>query len=344
MIVYPFAGNFTDLRKLHPVITSEGNTVEAELSAGAGQNSFDSWEEYAALLSGDNHLHSALADAAELNQIVTVYEFTNAQADHSSAAAPTLAASFNLDYGQTAVLSYDFNGGTFDAENGFMRQCFFVPRESGQSHYLIIVGDDIENFTLQGYKNAGLNKGEEMDITADVERYEAVLGDMLRFLLNLYTGKGEPVDYDYWKFGTELFYRTSANLLDTALASEDTAQRIFFGPGTLEDLFSHTQSERRIFYLTFEIVVPAGESVTVSVDAVKPGSYDFPKGSANIGVSGYSMLAKQNSSFAFESITAVISGAEHIDIVRQNFGFQPDNGISSVLLDLETPHYFIEVR
>ena len=46
----------------------------------------------------------------------------------------------------------------------------------------------------------------------------------------------------------------------------------------------------------------------------------------------------------FDSVTASISGAEHINIVRQNFGFDPASGILDVPLDLENLHYYIERR
>lgn len=181
-----------------------------------------------------------------------------------------------------------------------MRQGFSVPREYDprfdSSFYLIVIGDDIENLTLQGYINGGLRSGDEMDATADMARHEAVLNDVFRRLLNVYMEQ-HHVEYGQRNFELEtkmeIFYRTSAALLDYAISPETAAEsrhQIFFGKGWLEDIFSHAFGRDRVFYLTAEITLPAGQSVSIQADMVKPGSYDFPKGSPNIGVYGYSML------------------------------------------------------
>ena len=39
-----------------------------------------------------------------------------------------------------------------------------------------------------------------------------------------------------------------------------------------------------------------------------------------------------------------ISRYDQIEIVAQNFGFDPANGITEVTLDLTQPHYWLEIR
>jgi len=287
-----------------------------------------------------------MADPVELNQTVTVYEFTNARTDNTTAIAPTLAASFDLDYDQTTVLSYGFNGGEFNFENGFMRQSFFVPNETGQKQYLIILGDDVENFVIQGYKDGGCKKGDEIDVTANVQRYETVLSDIFRYLL-----ENNIQQYEHRNFDMEMFYNAAAELFDYAMTEEVTAQnrhsrhQIFFGTGTLEDAFSYTFTRDRVFYLTADITIPAGESVALNVEMIKAGSYDFyMKGGENIGVYGYDIMTNLDSGFTFDSMTTEILGIEDINIVRQNFDFDCENGIVDVPLDSDIPHYYIEIN
>jgi len=338
-IFYPFAGSFGELYRLLPTIAADGRVLETEVFAGSVANDMRSWEDYLALLYDGSYLSHAMADAPELSQTVIVYEFTNARADHGAAVNPMLAASFHLDYDRTTVLTYGFHSGRFDAENGFMQQGFSVPRDIDprreSSFYLIIVGDDIENLTVRGYTDGGLSV--EMDgVTVDMTRYEAILGDILRLLID-----------DFWNFDIELFYRESAKLLAYAIAPETTAERrsqIFFGTGWLEDIFSHTQGGHRVFYLTTNITIPAGESVTLQAEMIKPASFDFPKGSPNIGLFGYSILTNLDGGVVFDSITAGIIGAEHIRIERENFGFDLENGIVDVPLDSGDVHFYIKVR
>jgi len=185
-----------------------------------------------------------------------------------------------------------------------------------------------------------------MDITVDVARHEAVLGDIFKYLLEF-----DSVNYEHNRFDRELFHSMAAELLEHAMNEEVTTHnrhsrhQIFFGTGTLEDLFSYTRSRDRVFYLTAEITIPAGESVTLNIEMIKHGSYDFyVKGGGNIGVYGYGILTNLNTGLAFDSVTAQITGHERIEITQQNFDFDFEQNILTVPLDLGTAHYFIEVR
>lgn len=368
-ILYPFAGSFSELQKLLPVIFVNDATLKTKLLAGKYSGGFtgvgddntthnlaqlDSWEKYTELLSGGEYMDKALGSTPELNQTVTVYEFQNMQADHDAAINPTLAATFTLDYNRTTVLTYGFHGASFDSENGFMLQCFSVPREGdsryGQHFYLIIVGDDINDFNTQGYKNGGCNDGEEMDgVSADITRYEAKLGDMLELLLDEYMtqyhrGRAGEAGYTDDFLDKAMLYRAAAEMLcDYGVLNEKGVDR--YDRGWLDDIFSESLVMDRVFYLTAEITIPAGESIGIRVDMVKPGSFDFyGSGSDNMGVYGYDMLTKLGSNLTFGNVTAELAGADQVEIVRQNFGFDPANNVLEVTLDAETLHYYIEVR
>jgi hypothetical protein len=141
-----------------------------------------------------------------------------------------------------------------------------------------------------------------------------------------------------------MLYRAVIELLfDYGIMSDNTAWR--YQTGMLDDIFSESLVMGRVFFLTAEIIIPAGGSVTVDVEIIKPGSFDFfGSGSGNVGIFGYDMLTKLDSGLQFSNMTAGLNGAEYIEIVWQNFGFDPENDILKVILDLNIPHYFIEVR
>ena len=48
--------------------------------------------------------------------------------------------------------------------------------------------------------------------------------------------------------------------------------------------------------------------------------------------------------FSTDKITAGISGAEYIEIIKQNFGFDLANEIVNVDIELEIPYYYMEVQ
>jgi hypothetical protein len=63
-----------------------------------------------------------------------------------------------------------------------------------------------------------------------------------------------------------------------------------------------------------------------------------------MGVYGYDMVIRLGSNIDFTGMSAEIINTQEIEIVRQNFGFELPNGITSVTLDMNVEHYYIEVR
>jgi len=377
-VLYPFPASFALLTNLLPTISIDGSILETDLIAGPYSGGFTgagrpddgahnlryltSWEEYVSLLSDGEYLKRALSEQKKMEQTVIVYEFYNARANFDNAENPTVVASFNLDYDKTTILSYGFHGASFDHEKGHMRQSFSVPREWWPTYnhgrfLIIVVGDDISDLTVEGYKTGGWNRRDRVDdVTADVKRYEAVLGEIVEQLLEAHIGMG-------YAFGEEtvetletlhasikfedmkaLLFRAVFELLgDYGVLSDNVIPR--YQTGWLEELFSEASGMSRVFYLKTEISIPAGEGIELIIDLPKPGSFDFyGTGSGNLGISGYGMMTKLGSNLTFTGQTATLAGADLIEIVNQNFGFDPANNILNVPLDMNIPHYFIEVR
>ena len=372
-MAYPFIGNFLNYNSLLPVVTLNNSVLETKLAAGAYTGGFtgsmpgdglalnlkqvSSWEGYAEVLADGGYLNRALGNAPGLNQLVTVYEFSNARADHSAAVAPTVAAKFTLDFARTRVLTYSFNGADWDNANGFMRQSFFVPREGfpryDRSFYLIATGDDIGDLVIQGYQNGGCYAGEEIDVTVDVTRYEMELGDALARILsdfmettyeNLVSGAG----YDVSGGSLDMAMPGKAvaeSLLEFGMLSENAVARYSMGMSDFWYFFSDVFVMDRIFYLTFDVSIKAGDSVRLNVDMVKPGSFSFyADGTGEKGVFGYDMMVMPGDGLMYENVTANISDVGNIEIVRQDFGFDIADNNLSVSLNPDTPHYFLEVR
>ena len=368
-ILYPFAGSFSELMRLIPSIAADGIALDAELYAGPYSGGFsgiqgledmlvnlrgtNSWDVYEVLLSDGHYLSRALGDVIMPDKTVIVYEFSNLRADFDKGVAPALAISMDLDYDRTKVMTYMFNGGEWDAQNDFMRLGFFVRREGtyrySGSHYMIVIGDDVSEMSIQGYQSLAWPDGEEMEITADVRRFEAAFGDVLALLFNEFMAEyyefmpvdGPSAGFDY---DMEILLKSALELLlDYGMLADNIAWR--YERGMLDDVFSEVLVIERVFYLAADITIPAGESIAVNVDMVKQGSFDFYGwGSGNEGLYGYDMVTRVGSTLVFQGLTAGLNGAEHIEIIRQNFGFDLANGIVNVTLDINEPHYYMEVR
>ena len=113
----------------------------------------------------------------------------------------------------------------------------------------------------------------------------------------------------------------------------------------LEDIVGETNIHPRVFYLAADVTVPAGGSITIAADMVKAPSFDYIcSGSGNEGLTGYDMVTRLGTNIEFDSLSASLMNAGAIEIVRQNYGFDIDAGVSTVELDTAVDHYYLEIR
>jgi hypothetical protein len=364
-ILYPFAGSFSELEKQQPTIRVDGTTVQPALYPGGYSGEFtgvygeddpdgseylkrlDSWEGYKNLLADGSYQENAFSSYPELNQKVIVYEFSDYKAPLEEYRAATEAISFTIDPAKTTILQYGFEGMTWD-EKGYREYSYFVPdgvTMRAESHLLIVLGDDIGDYSLQGYKNGSTEPGNELDgISSTVTRYEGVLSDIVSRLIDDYfsqygDGAGLPKGISkelYFGAVTEFLYEhgTFANKL---------ADR--YQDGRLMDIISEVNVLERVFYLEVPVTIPAGGHITVAANLHKTPSFDFAcTGSKNVGVQGYDIVTHLGSNLHFESVAAEITNIKDIEIIRQNFGFDPSAGVTKVNLDPAIEHYYLEIK
>lgn len=381
-LLYPFAGTLFDLRH-RPTLTADGAELQTTLLTGQysqlavgrpgglpSLNSPDSWEEYRALLSGGRYQAGALGDWPDLSHIpVTVYEITNPWVEPGVGNKgdgnynPNIHAEMELDYGETTVLSYGFNSGKFDQDSGRMRQGFHVPqppaegsstdpgfygKERAQPHYLLVIGEPLDSFRLVGVSTGGPGSTDYlewgMDIGADLRQYETDLDSALRTVAERSYGAK-----DWNRYGSiadnpdfELYFGMMKDcLLDAGLLLDSPAER--YDLHWLEDL--EVWAYTRVFYLEAEVTIPAGASVTVEARMLKEASYNHACHSKHDrSLYGYDLVTKLGTNLDFTAQTAKAVNTDGVEIVRQNLGFDWENGVDTVTLDSAVEHYYLEVR
>ncbi|MCM1149892.1 MAG: hypothetical protein NC319_07415 [Butyricicoccus sp.] len=374
-LLYPFVSSLNELHGDTPVMSADGAELETAVIAGGYSGGFegvagsddgglwnlaqlDSWEQYKALLGDGRYLEAALGDAPDLSdRPVVVYKFTDSygpQADDKAGVPnPSIRAGFELDYEKTTVLSYGFNGGSWDRENGRMIRVFSIPREGrrnyGEPYYMLVVGEDIENLTTGGYVTGGTEpdtkKLPDGSWGVNVERYETDLESALRTAAELtYGGNREWEDSDGVSHEPDFemyFGMMKDSLCNYGALSENGPAR--YSNGMLDE--TDFVAVDRVFYLKAEVKLPAGGSVKVAAGFEKEPSYDFYCAhTENQGIYGYDTVTKLGTSLDFASQTAEAVNTESVEIVRQNYGFDWENGVSRVELDLDVEHYYLEVR
>lgn len=366
--LYPFAGRFSELGTLQPSVAVDGETVEPALVAGAYSGGFqstfgaeipdtmnldtlNSWEEYRVLLEDGRYLEQALGPYPTLDVPVTVYEFSGFAAPLEEYPAATQAVSFDIDEDATKILTYGFNGAEWD--EGFRRYSYFVPdgrRREPDYKVLVVLGEDIGDYTLEGYRNGGCDPGEEIEgVSCTVTRSETTLDALLERLCRYYAewySNGRAADQEnvFDEISFEMYQGAVAQLLEQ-YGTLSIAPMDRYKDGRLDDILSETLSHSRVLYLSFPVTVPAGGSAAVDCTLWKEPSFDYGcSGSENEGLQGYDMVTTLGSSLEFTSQRAALVNAGGVTVTGGNFGFALENGAAGAELDLEREHYYLEVR
>lgn len=364
---YPFVGTFGSGYKWMPTISIDNSIIETRLYAGRFSGGFYSahgsntdktdrsniksaseWIEFQALLEDGSYIADAYAEYPKLNQNVIVYKLSEIVYDglDETATNPTLGMEFKVISPDTRILSHGSTGGRRDMETGEFQQCYHIPEENergyGMDRYLMVLGEDITTPEIQGYRNGGCEEGEEIKgVSANVERFETTLGEIVWELL---IEEREPSYFDEEQIdiaSDEMLFGSIAELMyDYGILSDSVAERYEWG--SLEDMWTEAYNMQRVMYVSFDVVVPANGSVWVDAAMRKEASFDFI--GESMDRNGYDVVTQLGSALEFIEQTASVSNTQFIEIVYQNFGFDLENGITQVELDVNEPHYYMEVR
>ena len=374
-LLYPVIANVS-AREYFPEITVDGQPASLTLHPGPYTGGFSgawgsgregsiniaqlsSFEGYQTLLADDSYLRSAFDEFPAMDAPVTVYRLHDFVYSAAESANPTLSMEFYIDFEKTYVFTYGMNGASFDYDTGFCSRIKggieYRPnarenRRYPDDGYVIILGDDLKEYTVQGYMDGGCDAGEELDdLSCTVTRYECTLGEIVSELLGGYLGETYPAEENPAsanaapapEYMREIYLGLTAELLYSyGQLGQFPVER--YDTGMLEEIFSDVNSGERIIYFAFDAVIPAGGSVSVKAAMLRDESCDFI--GKDRGRDGYDMASRLGSNIGFTRAGASISGYDEIEIVQQNFGFDIKNGVTQVSLDLNEPHYYLEVR
>jgi len=365
-ILYPYVSDLVGYRADTPVLRVDGEEVAAEISPGGYAGGFrgaggendgrlnldqpTSWTDYQTLLADDSYQTAALGPGVDLRgQRAIVYRFTDAWGPERSEDIPnpSVRVSFELDYGETTILSYGFHSGSFDPEAGWMGRGFSIPEDfrwdRDHPKYLVVVGEDVENMRTAFYATGGWDPELEVEGGVSIQRYETDLDTALREMAQLLFAGSLRMEYGTMEEADfEMYYALLCDWLTTyGLLSDDVVERYEYGMLGENDF----ATVERVFYARAAVTLPPEGSVTVSAELLKKASFDYAcTGSDNVGVSGYDAVTTLGSNLKFSAQSARLEDRGLVEIVRENFGFDPETGVAEVELDMNREHYYIEVR
>ena len=349
-LLYPVVASLSESKALLPGITVNGEAAEAEMLIGPGsaerngRTTLNSWENLKTLMAGD-YAAEAQAPLPRLTDRVIVYELSEMWGEKSETApAPTLNMEFSMDYAKTAVLTFGFNGGRSDREAGRCERQVSIAEHGemgyGRSVYLLVLGEDIRDLTLQGYTNGACEI--PMEAGGTVTRYEAALEDMVDLAFDSYRaefisgGLASLTDRETL-LGLAAAYMLRHDAVEGSAVPYEQSQ-----DWMLEDMLEQVFSPDRVMYLRFTLTIPAGETAEVEVKLRKYPSVDFTGKERERR--GFDLATRLGSDITLTKQEAGLSGTEFIRILRQNFGFDLDKGVLQVALDPAEEHYYMDVE
>ena len=374
--VYPFAGNISTALSKIPQITVDGKEVETGLKIGPYSGGFapawgdeegseslnlsslESWDEYKILLESGEYLKDAFGENPKMNQPVKVYsfkiEYNIPMEEFDEIDNPDMIVSFDYDEEKTNVFFYGFNGMSWNSEEGWVKVSSYIPKSFNPDYnnhpiYVIVMGEDIDNINVKSVaeesKGSSWDDREETDaFSVTTEKYESTLGEVIFEIISSgdyesHYFNDEPTvrnlisDVEYLGYVAEYMYSYGQ-------LSEDPAER--YGRGRLDDVISEAGYVSRVLYVTFEVTVPAGETLEIGTSTIREASYDFFGSREKMDLEGFDLVTRLGTNLNIIKQTASVSNTEEIEIVYNNFGFDLPNGITSVLLGDEE-HYWMEI-
>lgn len=371
--IYPIAGDYQIME--WPTITADGHALAYEIVSGSYTGGFRgagdahttsvnlenlrSWEGYAALLEDGGYMEEAFAPPPALDTPVAVYELRDITDGGCGHDAATLALHYRYHAENTHVMTYGFNGGGEDPETGEGIRSFFIReglrKPDEDVKYLLVIGEDIADIRLQGYENGACEPGGEIEgPAAALSRSESTMGEVLKSIAQSHYAAISGTDFDgdhnrylNGRIPFDMYYGDIVKYFARygPMGTEPKERYSFEWGARLEDIIGETAHRQRILYLCFPLSIPAGDSVELCVERLQNASFDFHcSGSENVGVEGYDMLTSLGSNLRFRGQKAAIINFEAIEIVRQNFGFDPENSVTEAALNMSEPHYYLEVR
>ena len=341
-LVYGFQGSFIDHPEEFPSITVDGENVQPKLYPGVDTENLvwyaHSFEKYRDILQEHDFLAAAMAEPELAELPVRAYHFTGlAYSGGETVSYPMLTVTYSRD-GYESLWTDWFDVVSTDDKNGTQTLFFRVDR--GEA-WIFTVGGELRDLSLGGNKGYNVNEDSALaDVEYELETFDTTLNAMLFQFAQ---------EYDFWAIGDNDYYPnpglvTPELLLDGAIKRMETPDWVGNTENvhTINSLFDQVVTESRMMYLVFPVELEPGQRITVEASYIQEPSYDI-SGPRHYR-EGYDLATKLGSDLNFTHLTSSLSNTEPIELGKQNFEFDLEQGITKVTLDPAVERYYLEVR
>ena len=355
-LLYPFASDLNGILSEEvgkvPVISLDGQPLASVLHVGDYTGSYapalgseleetlnlrdpSRWTDYKQLLESGDYRQNTLGSGPDLSGVdLAVYElYYPGVSSGEGAENPTVRVDFRLEGENAQLMNWGFHG---FSDHGDGSYTLLMDGERPGTACLMAVDGTLSQLETACYPTGSFEEGEPLEGAPEpeVRQYNADLETMLRKLLR--QGRGYA-GLDEEEF--ELVYRAVAEQTQHYLLEQEMDR---YDYGNLPFVISDAVNGDRVCYLECEITVPAGTEVSVSASMEKEGSMNFGRTDEKMGrLRGYELTTALDSNLSFTGQRALLEDRGQIRIVDQNFGFDPEQGVTEA--ELTQPWYYLYV-
>jgi len=341
-LAYPFEGSLLEAKPYIPAISVNAGAAETSLIASpasvAPLGAAGGWEDYRTMMEKQDFPADALALPPRWEEPVILYKIACMPCEAADTAdypylqigftaePESILWTYRLGSGENYLtLNYPTAGSPWDTGTG----------------YLLVQGGGITFTGIQGhhssYPGKDSNRLEGMDV--EITTMETTFAQALILLAEDFSAAPQydrQLQDSPYNTPEVLTAGAMKRLTTEGYHTQATAYRI------LDSLFASVLSDRGILYQTFSVTLAPGETAEIEASYRLRPSRDFS--GIRQATDGYAMATRLGSDLTVTSQSASVSASEYIQIVEQNFGFDLENGIVDVGLDMEEAYYYLRVN
>lgn len=360
--LYPYTGYRYDILANKPVVTVDGVTTAPVINNGIyyGNNIYDYMMPYNQFATTDDY-HTLLeedvagtvpkADESVMNDTVTVYEYGYpyvAEHEYPATLFGVEKEYMNSVYTVNMSLLYEdeqyaYYGYLYESEENY--------KETGQfDHKAMLIFKDDVPVNITAYcgelteENWDYVPVEEISIETNI--YECTFKELALELVDTALNGTVYADDEAYKalFLDKLMIMISDSVAFRNSGADEESEYYILTYGDLDLLVNEATNPFGFYLLEDTVTVPAGGSITIRFEYDKTGKYWEEPEDMYRGIFGYDNCPNLGTNITFTSQSAAIADNGDIEIVEQNYGFDLENDIRNVELELDAERYYMYVK
>lgn len=359
-ISYPYIGSMEDLVQHYPQLTINGEKTTGTISSKAymGKDSQGNLQLFSPAISTDEYSSMmkelqkvGTIDEKRLDEKVTVYEFTDGDKGKVSSDGAAYVARMKV---KDVNKVYTVNMGGYYYDKEYLYVGFFIEdaKKSKIAPKLIFIGDEPVEYEELGYTRMDFFKEyETKEVTAKRKEYESTIGTELKTLIELQASESIPKNCTNREELKALYEvrckQVMSDILRWNLDGKETKEDdvAAYYSNNLSDVTYLIMNSYGTYEFTKTITIPAGETLQVQWKYEKQGNHNTsePKDKF-LDQYGYDNCLNLGTNLTFTKQQASVTEADNIRIVDQNYGFDLDNHVHSVDLELDAERYYMVVK